>query len=174
MKLALVQLDTKSILYFYPDGQMLVDLNISGRYQAYSVGAGWVSDDRNYTLVQVTPFVVPDGKVTSSAPTYSLDANNNVIESYDVVDAPPPPAPPSIAVSPLDFIGLLTQAEALAITTAGQTDAQVSLFITMASAADLIHMNDPRTIGGLQYLESKGLLTADRVTKILAGTPPGA
>ena len=173
MTLALVQRDTNSIIKVYPDG-VLVNINISGLYQSYGVGAGWTSPDNNYALVQVQAFVVPNGQVTSSGPSYAIDGNGNVIETYKTVAAPAPSPAPAVAVDPLAFIGLLTSAEALAIVTAGQTDPQILLFMTMMSAAALIHMDDPRTLGGFQYLKAKGLLTDARIAQIIAGTPPEA
>ena len=84
----------------------------------------------------------------------------------------PAPAPPvSTTLSPLQFIARFTAAEQTAIATAGQSNAQISLFLTRAAAADYIDLADPQTSGGVEALVSAGLLTQARTTAILAVAP---
>lgn len=84
------------------------------------------------------------------------------------VPDPVPPPPPLTILSPLAFIGRFTAAEQTAIATAGQSNAQISLFLTRCAAADYIDVDDPQTVGGVNALASANLITAARVPVILA------
>lgn len=81
--------------------------------------------------------------------------------------APLPPPAPVTTVSPLEFMSRMTAAEDAAIATAAQSNAQVLLFLLQMSAATVIDLNDPRTIGGVNALAAAGLLTAERAKEIL-------
>jgi hypothetical protein len=67
----------------------------------------------------------------------------------------------------------LTFAEQVAIHTAAQTDMEVQTMLFMLQGfTDGIRLSDPSLGAFLQKMEAKNLLTADRVTAILAGQTP--
>ena len=80
-----------------------------------------------------------------------------------------PSAPPT-QVSFLQFVDLFTPAEQQAIVTS--TDTQVKLFVMRATGAVNLDLSNPEVVGGVRYLASLGIITADRETSILAGVPP--
>ena len=82
--------------------------------------------------------------------------------------AAPVPAPPQFTF--LQFLALFTASEQTAIV--DSTDTQVRLFLLMAAGASSVSLADPRTMQGLAYLVSIGLLTATRETAILASPAP--
>jgi hypothetical protein len=83
-----------------------------------------------------------------------------------------PPPPPITAVSSLVFRQLFTDAERMAITQAGETNAQIRAFLDDESAAGTVHLDNPEVTTGLGMCVTLGLLTQDRLDQILAGTPP--
>jgi hypothetical protein len=83
-----------------------------------------------------------------------------------------PPLPPITVVSSLQFRRLFTDAERVAITQAGQTNAQIRAFMDDESAAGIVHLDDPEVTSGLGACVTLALLTQDRMDQILAGTPP--
>ena len=83
------------------------------------------------------------------------------------------PAPPPItAVSSLQFRQLFTSAEALAITTAAESNAQFRMFMDDESAAGTVVLASPEVQSGIAALVTAGLLTQARANAILAGQPP--
>jgi hypothetical protein len=83
-----------------------------------------------------------------------------------------PPPPPITVVSSLQFRQLFTEAERVAITQAGETNAQIRAFMDDASAAGIVHLDDPEVTAGLSACVTLGLLTQDRMNAIITGTPP--
>jgi hypothetical protein len=68
---------------------------------------------------------------------------------------------------------LLTKAERVTIRTAAESSADVEDFLDLlAGFTDGVSLADPLLIGALAELQAAGLLTADRVTAILAGQTP--
>jgi len=90
--------------------------------------------------------------------------------TVQTVADPPPPA--ITAVSSLVFRQLFTDAERMAITQAGETNAQIRAFLDDESAAGTVHLDNPEVTTGLGVCVTLGLLTQDRLDQILAGTPP--
>ena len=86
--------------------------------------------------------------------------------------ADPPPPPPITVVSSLQFRQLFTDAERIAITQSGQTNAQIRAFMDDESAAGVVPLSDPEVTSGLAACVTLALLTQDRMNQILAGTPP--
>jgi hypothetical protein len=82
-----------------------------------------------------------------------------------------PPLPSAPVVDALAFRRLFTPAERLAITEAGYTDPMVRMFMDDAAAAGALHLDHPDVTAGLAYMQSRGLLTAERVAAIKAGAP---
>jgi hypothetical protein len=64
--------------------------------------------------------------------------------------ADPPPPPPITVVSSLQFRQLFTDAERIAITQSGQSNAQIRAFIDDESAAGSVHLDDPEVTSGLE------------------------
>jgi hypothetical protein len=79
--------------------------------------------------------------------------------------------PGCIRRSPLQFLSLFTQDEQFAMTTAAQTNAQLSLFIVMLSASDAINMPHQSVRDGMQYLLSINVLTQRSIDQITQGLP---
>jgi|GEM_PF-1961992 hypothetical protein len=71
--------------------------------------------------------------------------------------------------TPLQFLGRFTEAELEDIEMRRLTDAGVRMFYRTASFAQEIVSDDPRTVAGLDYLQSIGILTAARKNAILNG-----
>lgn len=67
----------------------------------------------------------------------------------------------------LDFLGRFTTAEMSAIETAREADEIVRSFYRAAMAANEIVSDDPRTVAGMDYLVSIGILTPARRDVIL-------
>jgi hypothetical protein len=74
----------------------------------------------------------------------------------------------------LQFIALFTPTEQADIITAAGSNPQILLYCLSAAGAPggIIHLDDPRVTGGVSALVALGILTSDRATQILAGTPP--
>jgi hypothetical protein len=79
----------------------------------------------------------------------------------------PPSRPPPTSISSSDFIKRLTPAERLAIATAGQSNAQILVWLTQLGAATTVIMSDPDLLAGVQAMVSAGLLTSQRAAQIL-------
>lgn len=71
------------------------------------------------------------------------------------------------ALSKLEFMARLTQAELVAIYTAKKTSVEVEIFLTKFSFADEIHLDNPELIQNLQNMEAAGLLATGRAMQIL-------
>jgi hypothetical protein len=87
---------------------------------------------------------------------------------YDANATPRFIAPPSVNVwTAYQFLLRFTEAELLGIRTAAITDPITWRFLTLATAAQEINSADLTTIGGMDYLVSQNLLTAQRKAEIL-------
>ena len=78
-----------------------------------------------------------------------------------------PPAVIPTIIDPDGFMARLTPAEQTAIATAGQTNAQVMLFLIKLAGAASVDTTGTILIKGLQTMVTAGLLTAPRATQIL-------
>jgi hypothetical protein len=81
-------------------------------------------------------------------------------------DAVPTPREPLL---PLDFIRKFTMQEEGAIRTKARTDAMVEVFLSRLNAAQVVHLENPETIAGVNYCVSIGAITAERGAVILNG-----
>ena len=83
----------------------------------------------------------------------------------------PPPAPPDYGrtVSAREFLQLFTGPERKAIRLAAKTDDDVADWFALAQVPEPIRLKHPTTLGGLNFVVAKGLLTAARRDAILAG-----
>lgn len=69
-----------------------------------------------------------------------------------------------VALYKIDFLNRFTVSERIAIKSRAATDPITADFMLLMENADLIHMQ--KAMPGLQYLQSVGILTAQRVTEI--------
>jgi hypothetical protein len=84
--------------------------------------------------------------------------------------APAAPPPQQSGLTFLQFIALFTPAEQAAIV--ASSDAQVRLFVVMASGAGAIDLTNAEVVAGVNYLAGVGLITSAEATRILAGIAP--
>ncbi len=86
-KIALIE--GNSVHHVWPVGdgetELAIRFTLPDGSQISPVSVGWAND--TYAIVAVSEFVVPEGKVITGAPSYSVDAGA-VIETYPVDDAP--------------------------------------------------------------------------------------
>lgn len=99
---------------------------------------------------------VQEGEVVDKFWTYAADETPRFT---------PPVVPP--VWTAYQFLLRFTEAELTAIRTAAATDPVTWRFLTLATAAQEIDSADPTTIGGMDYLVSQNLLTAERKAEIL-------
>lgn len=76
------------------------------------------------------------------------------------------PAP--VAISKLDFLKRLTFAERVAIETAAETDPEIRVVKQSLLAANLIQVDDPEMVAGIELYITKGLIAEERKTEILS------
>ena len=86
----------------------------------------------------------------------------------DTFSAPPAPPDYGKTVSAREFLQLFTGPERKAIRLAAKTDDDVADWFAIAQVPEPIRLKHPTTIGGLNFIVSKGLLTAARRDAILA------
>lgn len=86
--LALIQRSPLQILDVSLNERM--NVNIPDTWQAQGATLGWETPDHAYVIVNVVPFVVPAGKVTTGLPWYTVDEAEIVTQTCDVIDAPAP------------------------------------------------------------------------------------
>lgn len=89
---------------------------------------------------------------------------------FPVEDPPPPPVAPII--SPYDLLMLFTTPERIAIRTAAQNSMAIADWLGLLDHVQAVHMDDPKTIGGVQALEQAGLIALGRAAVILANKAP--
>ncbi len=94
--------------------------------------------------------------------------------SGTVFSAPAVVAPLAPRLTSLEFMGLLTAAEQVAIATAAQSNASVLVWLLKISGALYVDLGDSATVGGVQAMVAAGLLTPARAAAILANQVPPA
>lgn len=77
------------------------------------------------------------------------------------------PPEPQTKMSRLDFYSRFTFDELVAVEAAAVTNPAVRVLQNQINTAEFIDINDQRTILGVMYLNSVGLLTVDRANEIL-------
>lgn len=82
---------------------------------------------------------------------------SGLVDSYIVVD-----------ISKVAFLSRMTQEERIAIREAAKVDPAVFDYMELLNASPVITLTDPRTIGGINALETGGLLQPGRAAQILA------
>ena len=81
------------------------------------------------------------------------------------LDRPAPPAPPTLSKGA--FMDLFTPGELTGIYTAAKVSVDVEVWLDRFKVAEYIDVSDPRTVAGVQSLETAGLLAAGRAAQIL-------
>ena len=90
--------------------------------------------------------------------------------TFVIVDPPVPEITPKRRFIFLELLELFTEAERDALV--GSAETGVKLFLLMAAGASYVDLDDPRTVGALDALQSLGLITGPRKARILSGQPP--
>lgn len=85
----------------------------------------------------------------------------------EVFTPPPPPPPLPNIITKIAMITRFTDSEFTGVLAASKTDVEVEGWYARFSAASQINLDDSRTIGGIDLLVSKNLLTQARATQIL-------
>lgn len=80
----------------------------------------------------------------------------------------PPVAPQPVVLTPLELLSRLTPGELSAITVAAMNDPGVAQWQTMLLAAGEIRSDDQRTLDGIAFAVSKGILTAERAAEVMS------
>lgn len=128
--LALVKVTPPTVLVVVDASSMRV--NVAGTWQQDGATAGWQSPDGAYKVVAVSTFVVPNGQVTVGSPSYAIDGQLNVTETY-ATQAAPVVVPQSISrrqyYQQCVVMGWITQAEANALATTMTIPASILAFI---------------------------------------------
>lgn len=88
---------------------------------------------------------------------------NTATLTFEVMPAP------MVPLLPLDFMRRFTWQEEAAIRTAARTDAMIEVFLSRLGAAQVVHLNNAETIGGVNYCVTLGAITAARAAEILNG-----
>ena len=78
------------------------------------------------------------------------------------------PSTAKVAIEPIEFLRRFTFAEEVAIRAAAKNDIGIEVFLARLAAARSVSLDHPDTIGGMQYLTGKGLITAGRAAEVLA------
>lgn len=76
------------------------------------------------------------------------------------------------AVDPREFMLLFTQAQRIAIRDSAVLDSEVDDLMRLVNAPAPIRLRHPVTLGGLQLLVDKGLISAADMDRIRDGRPP--
>ena len=84
----------------------------------------------------------------------------------EVIEAPV--VAPAIPWSKKEFLLKFTPAEYAAISAAAKVDSTIDYYWTLFMVAENVLRTDPATIGGINALESAGLLATGRAAEILA------
>jgi hypothetical protein len=119
---------------------------------------------------QVSGIIQADNKPAGIAVQIpSLDANylNKVWNGSQLVDQPEE----TLKCNLFEFREKFTTDEKTALYTAANTDIQIKIWLddlaALQTSGGLISLDDPRTILGVNYLESSGILATGRAAEIL-------
>lgn len=94
----------------------------------------------------------------------AADPENHVAEH--TFNYPPPPPEP---LTKLAFMNRFTMDEKAAIYTAAKQNVYIEIWLDQFKLAEYVDVSDPRTIAGINALESFGLIGAGRAAELLAG-----
>lgn len=81
---------------------------------------------------------------------------------------PPEPEPEPRRITRIGFMQRIPTPKRIAIRTASKTDAVIEDFLDLLAATDLIELEHPDTLMGVQYLVMQGLLTQAEAEAVVA------
>lgn len=93
MRIAMVETATETPLKFWSLAEGVTEVRtkfVTDGLRVSPVCLGWANE--THAVLEVTPFAVPEGKVTVGQPSYAMQ-NGKLVETYAVEDAPPAPEP---------------------------------------------------------------------------------
>lgn len=64
-------------------------IHVNGLGEVMAADVGWKSPDQNYRLVSVVAFVPAGGRTITGNPSYSVDTNGVVTETFATIPTPP-------------------------------------------------------------------------------------
>ena len=127
-----------------------------------------------YTLHLGSGTVTRDSDLAVCSPAQSIteelfiEYNNWVNEgNHPSIDNTPVVFHPTVITSQ-EFKDRFTNTELLGFLSLAQTDATAKLLLLEAEVATEVHLQSQRTIQGVQYLASQGIITSERATEILS------
>jgi hypothetical protein len=98
-----------------------------------------------------------------------FDAVVRDMTAEEIAAIPQPETPkPVRVISALAFMERLTQQERIAIRHAAKANVELEDWLDLLRAAQVVDLDDPRTVEGLAAMVKAGLLTATRRDAILA------
>lgn len=113
--------------------------------------------------------VVRDGEAQrAKSPVASWAECTQFVESPAELPSPGVPATRP-ALTKLEFLRLFTDEELVRLKTLEAADPAVAVFWEQYRAADNLRLDDERTAMAIEYLASKGYITPERKSAILAG-----
>jgi hypothetical protein len=118
----------------------------------------------------VAPYTPPAGATLTPLSQLPAGAGVGWTQAGGAWSAPAAPPPQTTGLTFLQFMALFTSAEQTAIV--ASSDAQVKLFVIMASGAGAIDLTNAEVIQGVNYLAGVDLITSAEATRILAGIAP--
>jgi hypothetical protein len=163
--LALISTDPPAIIKIFSAD--IASVNIPGLWSVQNALDGYTTPDGAYKLTKVVKFVVPAGQRIVGGPTYSVDAQGVVSQSFTTEAVPPGTFIPY----PI-FLARLTDAEYIAIKRAIATqitngNAAVARWYDKVSNGG-ISTTDPSTPIVKAMAVSAGLLTQERADIVFA------
>jgi hypothetical protein len=159
------------MLYFKinPSDNSIIE-TIAGELDGYNTKANSATNSKPY-LVPVTVIEPPYNSAThiSEGPVDNYDGTTTT-RTYTIREKTQEELDANRIryITPREFHLRLTLAEQTAISAACISDPEVFMWRLAAAEAGRIDLQHPDTLTGLQLLVSKGLLTSERVTELLA------
>lgn len=107
---------------------------------------------------------------------YQLADGNVIVADKDFIDAyypgatllPEPPQPmATVTLTKLEYMDRFTDIELAGIYAAAKTSVQVEIWLERFKLATEVDLSDPRTVAGVQALETAGLIAPGRTAEIL-------
>lgn len=121
-------------------------------YYDYCTALPWVfAGDRSLSIDLPLERVTVDGTISG-------------FEQITLPAAPPKP----FVVDKTNFLERFTDAELATILTVAKTNVAIEVYVKRLNEAPTVDLTAPRTVSGVQALESYGLIGAGRAAQILA------
>lgn len=123
-------------------------------------------DDSQFSALAAQHQLIVDISTANPVPQVGWVFNGSQIVA-------PPGYNPTIKLTKLKFRLRFTVPELVGVFMASASNPMLQLLLSNQAIADYVDLLDPVTIAGVGYIESLGLITADRMNAILT-TPPTA